>query len=89
MNNEELIQKIKELEERIAKLEKEDSYTDDELYEKARELIIKEQKASISYLQRMFRLGYSRACGLIYKLEQDGVIGKREGVKPRKILVKK
>ena len=89
MNIEELNKKVIELEERIAKLEKEDSYTDDELYEKARELVIKEQRVSTSYLQRKFHIGYARASRLIDKLEQDGVVGKGNGVKPREILTKK
>lgn len=89
MNTEELNQKLKELEERIAKLEKEDSYTDDELYDEAKELVITNQRASTSYLQRMFNIGYARASGLIYKLEQNQIIGGSNGINPREILIKK
>jgi S-DNA-T family DNA segregation ATPase FtsK/SpoIIIE len=59
---------------------------DDELYEEAREMVIQTGKASTSYLQRKFRIGYSRAARLIDILEERGVIGPQEGSRPREVL---
>ncbi len=58
---------------------------DDELYEDARELVIRDKKASTSYLQRKLKVGYSRAARLIDMLEERSVIGPGEGAKPREI----
>ncbi|MFA6552316.1 MAG: DNA translocase FtsK 4TM domain-containing protein [Candidatus Paceibacterota bacterium] len=59
---------------------------DDDLYEQAREEVIKAGKASTSYLQRKLRIGYSRAARLIDLLEQKGVVGRGEGSKPREVM---
>ncbi|MEK7150460.1 MAG: DNA translocase FtsK 4TM domain-containing protein, partial [Patescibacteria group bacterium] len=55
----------------------EDENTDDEddLYEAAKEEVLKVGKASTSYIQRKLRVGYSRAARLIDILEERGVIG--------------
>jgi DNA segregation ATPase FtsK/SpoIIIE-like protein len=60
---------------------------DDELYEKAKELVVKAGQASTSYLQRRLGIGYSRAARLLDKLEEDGVIGPADGVGFRKALL--
>ncbi len=60
---------------------------DDELFDKARELVILHQQGSISLLQRRLRIGYARAARLIDMLEQAGVVGPFEGSKARKVLV--
>lgn len=59
----------------------------DELYEEAKNLVIEMQTASISLLQRRFRIGYNRAARLVDTLEEHGVIGPSEGSKPRKVFV--
>ena len=59
---------------------------DDELYEEARELVISSKKASTSYLQRKFKIGYSRAARIIDILEERGVVGPPNGSRPREIL---
>ena len=59
---------------------------DDDLYEEAREVILKAGKASTSYLQRKLRVGYARAARLIDLLEERGVIGPGEGAKPREVI---
>ncbi len=64
------------------------SAEDDPLYSDARDLIMQTQKASASYLQRRFRIGYARAARLLDLLEADGVIGPQDGAKPRDILIK-
>jgi len=62
---------------------------DDPLLEEAKELVIRTGKASASYLQRRFRIGYARAASLLDMLEQKGIIGPADGAKPRKVLTKK
>ena len=62
------------------------SEDEDELYLQAKDEVIKAGKASTSYLQRRFRIGYARAARLIDILEQNGVIGPGEGAKPREVL---
>ncbi len=59
---------------------------DDELYDDAVELIIDMQTASVSMLQRRFRIGYTRAARLIDEMEARGVVGPYEGSKPRTVL---
>ncbi|OGF64749.1 hypothetical protein A2661_01540 [Candidatus Giovannonibacteria bacterium RIFCSPHIGHO2_01_FULL_45_24] len=61
---------------------------DDELYEKAKKLVVEAQKASASYLQRRLRVGYARAARLLDMLEERGVIGPGDGAKPREVLIK-
>ncbi|MBO0474634.1 cell division protein FtsK [Enterococcus sp. DIV0840] len=59
----------------------------DELYEEAKALVVEMQTASISLLQRRFRIGYNRAARLVDELEAHGVIGPSEGSKPRKVFL--
>ena len=59
----------------------------DELYDQARELVIEMQTASVSLLQRRFRVGYNRAARLVDQLEANDIVGPSEGSKPRKVLV--
>lgn len=59
---------------------------DDELFEDAVRLVIDTQNASISMLQRRFRIGYSRAARLIDIMEQKGIVGPYQGSKPREVL---
>ena len=51
------------------------------------DLIIQSGHASISLIQRRFRVGYTRAGRLIDELERFGVVGEHEGSKPRKVLM--
>jgi S-DNA-T family DNA segregation ATPase FtsK/SpoIIIE len=60
---------------------------DDELLEQARDLVVKANKASASYLQRRLSVGYARAARLLDLLEMKGIIGPGDGAKPRQILV--
>ena len=60
---------------------------DDELYEAAKEEVIKAGKASTSYIQRKLSVGYARAARLIDMLEERGVIGPGSGAKPREIMI--
>ncbi|MYL42194.1 FtsK/SpoIIIE family DNA translocase [Virgibacillus salexigens] len=60
---------------------------DDELFDDAVQLITEMQSASVSMLQRRFRIGYTRAARLIDAMEQRGIVGPYEGSKPRTVLV--
>lgn len=64
-----------------------DNTDDDELLSEAIEIIVNEQTASVSLLQRKLKIGYARAGRIIDQLEQRGLIGGYEGSKPRKVLV--
>ena len=61
---------------------------EDDLYEEAREIVIRAGKASTSYLQRKLRVGYARAARLMDILEENSVIGPGDGAKPRDVLIK-
>ena len=63
----------------------EEDEDDDELYGEAKQAVQSAGKASTSYLQRKFRIGYSRAARLIDILEERGVIGPADGSRPREV----
>lgn len=65
------------------------SEVEDELYHDAVFLVTDMQSASVSMLQRRFRIGYTRAARLIDAMEERGVVGPYEGSKPRQVLVSK
>lgn len=67
--------------------ESEREESQDAVYEEAVALIVEMQTASISLLQRRFRIGYNRAARLIDEMEMNGVVGPSEGSKPRKVLI--
>jgi len=58
---------------------------DDDLYESAREEVMRAGKASASLLQRRLRIGYARAARILDILEDNGIIGPGEGAKPREV----
>lgn len=60
---------------------------DDELFDDAVQLVIDSGQASISMLQRRFRIGYSRAARLIDTMELKGIVGAHQGSKPREVLI--
>lgn len=60
---------------------------EDELLEDAIRLVVENGQASISMLQRRFRIGYSRAARLIDIMEVRGIVGSYQGSKPRDVLV--
>ncbi|MCM3689854.1 DNA translocase FtsK [Neobacillus niacini] len=62
---------------------------DDDLYADAVDLVIDMQTASVSMLQRRFRIGYTRAARLIDEMEARGIVGAYEGSKPRAVLQSK
>ncbi|HBV86947.1 MAG TPA: DNA translocase FtsK [Desulfosporosinus sp.] len=60
---------------------------DDALFIDAGQLFIKTGIASVSYLQRRLKLGYTRAARLMDMLEEQGIVGAYEGSKPRQVLL--
>ncbi|MEA3431563.1 MAG: DNA translocase FtsK, partial [candidate division WOR-3 bacterium] len=59
----------------------------DELFDDARKLVIRHQVASVSLLQRHFKIGYARAGRIIDQLEKAGIIGPYQGSKSRDVLI--
>ncbi len=59
----------------------------DELFDEAVQVVLENQQASTSFLQRRMKVGYSRAARLMDELENAGIVGPAEGAKPRTILV--
>ncbi|MDA3803058.1 MAG: DNA translocase FtsK 4TM domain-containing protein [Patescibacteria group bacterium] len=60
---------------------------EDELFEEAKEIIIKAGKASTSMLQRRLSIGYGRAAKILDMLEESNIIGPPNGSKPREVMV--
>jgi DNA segregation ATPase FtsK/SpoIIIE, S-DNA-T family len=60
---------------------------EDPLLERAIEIVVQTQTASVSLLQRRLRVGYTRAGRLVDMLERRGIISGYEGSKPRRVLV--
>ncbi len=71
----------------VAKTSSGPSEETDEFFEQAVDLILEKEKASVSMLQRQFRIGYNRAARLMDELERRGLVGPEEGSKPRKVLI--
>ena len=58
----------------------------DELYEAAIEVVVREQRGSVSLLQRVMGIGYGRAARLIDFMAEDGVVGAYNGSNAREVL---
>jgi S-DNA-T family DNA segregation ATPase FtsK/SpoIIIE len=61
----------------------------DDLYDEAARIVVSSGQASISYLQRRLRIGFSRAARLVDMMEADGLVSPAVGGKAREVLVKK
>ena len=59
----------------------------DELLSSAIEMVVEAEQASISMLQRKFRIGYNRAARLIDEMEARGIVSENLGSKPRRVLI--
>ena len=59
----------------------------DELYDEAARIVVSSGQASISYLQRKLRIGFSRAARLVDMMEAEGLVSPGAGGKPREVLV--
>ncbi|HVH26854.1 MAG TPA: DNA translocase FtsK [Vicinamibacterales bacterium] len=61
----------------------------DDLYDEAARIIVQSGQASISYLQRRLRIGFSRAARLVDMMEMEGLVSPAAGGAPREVLVDK
>jgi S-DNA-T family DNA segregation ATPase FtsK/SpoIIIE len=61
----------------------------DDLYDEASRIVVSSGQASISYLQRRLRIGFSRAARLVDMMEAEGLVSTGAGGKAREVLVKK
>ncbi len=69
----------------IASGEREPS--DDDLYDRAVAIVLRDRKASTSYVQRRLSIGYNRAADLIERMEREGLISPANNVGKRDILI--
>jgi len=81
----EILREIKNLNGKINPV---DTQTEEELYDKAKKLVIENQKASATFIQRKLLVGYARAARILDMLENKGIISPAIGEKPRKVLKK-
>ena len=79
---EEQAEQLKKIEQSVSGLEEED-----ELFWDAVRVLVESQKASISYLQRRLRIGYSRAARLVDVMEERGIVSEADHNKRREILI--
>lgn len=62
----------------------------DEFYNKAVEVVVASNQASISYIQRRLKIGYNKAARIMEMMEEDGVVGPPvEAGKPREVLIRR
>ncbi len=59
----------------------------DELLQDAIECVVAAGQASVSMLQRRFRIGYNRAARIVDMMEARGVVGPQDGSRPRQVLI--
>ncbi|MDR3073759.1 MAG: DNA translocase FtsK 4TM domain-containing protein [Deltaproteobacteria bacterium] len=62
-----------------------DDVVSDPMYAEAVNFVREQGKASISLIQRRFRIGFNRAARFVEQMEQDGIIGPADGSKPRMV----
>ncbi len=60
---------------------------DDDLFPDAVEVVCRHDRGSASLLQRKLSIGYARAARLLDALEAKGVVGPKDGSKPRELLI--
>ena len=83
--DEDIIEKL----ESVGEKSEVDAGDNDVLLPQAIDMVVDTGQASISIIQRRFKVGYARAARLIDQMEARGIVGGFEGSKPRKILVSK
>ncbi len=59
----------------------------DELLPEAIECVVMQGQASVSMLQRRFRIGYNRAARIVDQMEARGIVGPQDGSRPRQVLI--
>jgi S-DNA-T family DNA segregation ATPase FtsK/SpoIIIE len=58
-----------------------------DLYQQAVQIVLRDQKASTSYIQRRLQIGYNRAASIMERMEHEGVVGQPNHAGKREILV--
>lgn len=66
-----------------------DANEEDELYQDAVSLVLENDAASTSLLQRRMKIGYGRAARLLDLMEENGIVGPPRGSKPREVVLNK
>ena len=64
-----------------------DAEDTDDLLPDAIELVVRSGQASVSMLQRRFRIGYNRAARIVDMMEARGIVGPQDGSRPRQVLM--
>lgn len=62
------------------------SSNEDELYKEAVAIVLRDRKTTISYLQRVLRIGYNKSANLIERMEREGILTPPNGVGKREII---
>ncbi len=65
-----------------------DFKSEDSLYREAVEIVISENKPSISYIQRRLKIGYNKSANLIERMEREGLVSKLEPSTGKRIIIK-
>ena len=60
----------------------------DELYTKAVDIVISQQKVSTSFIQRYLQIGYNRAARIVEKMEEEGIVSEANNAGKRQVLKK-
>ena len=63
-----------------------DGRSEGDLYDRAVAVVMRDRKASTSYLQRRLGIGYNRAADLIERMEREGLVSAANAVGKREIL---
>src|SRR5204863_982204 len=58
-----------------------------DLYQQAVQIVLRDRKASTSYIQRRLQVGYNKAASLMERMEHEGVVGQANHAGKREILV--
>jgi S-DNA-T family DNA segregation ATPase FtsK/SpoIIIE len=58
-----------------------------DLYQQAVQIVLRDRKASTSYIQRRLQIGYNRAASIMERMEQEGVVGQANHAGKREILI--
>jgi S-DNA-T family DNA segregation ATPase FtsK/SpoIIIE len=58
-----------------------------DLYQQAVQIVVRDKKASTSYIQRRLQIGYNRAASIMERMENDGIVGQANHAGKREILV--
>jgi S-DNA-T family DNA segregation ATPase FtsK/SpoIIIE len=68
---------------------KEQRKSENDYYSEALEIVIAENKPSISYIQRRLKIGYYKAANIIERMEREGIISNLDSTTGKRIILKK